>query len=166
MIIRTATIDDIPIIIDIARKTWPAAYGEILSGGQIEFMLSKFYAPDSLSADFTKRGHIFLIAASPDPIGFAAIGHNLNDRATKIFKLYVLPNQHGKGIGRELICKISELAVMAGDSKLILNVNRSNPAKFFYERLGFQVTSEEDINIGNGYFMNDYIMELELSNPR
>lgn len=44
-------------------------------------------------------------------------------------------------------------------ASLGLNVNRYNKAKGFYERLGFNVIGEENIPIGNGYFMNDYVME-------
>ena len=47
-------------------------------------------------------------------------------------------------------------------SNLILNVNRNNEAVEFYKRNGFEIDSSEDIDIGNGYFMNDYIMRLSL----
>ena len=33
----------------------------------------------------------------------------------------------------------------------------------FYEKLGFSVVGEEDIDIGQGYFMNDFVMEKKLS---
>ena len=47
-----------------------------------------------------------------------------------------------------------------GGTKLELNVNRYNKARFFYLKQGFIMIGEEDIEIGEGYFMNDYIMEL------
>jgi hypothetical protein len=43
-----------------------------------------------------------------------------------------------------------------------LQVARKNKAKYFYEKLGFTVIATADFDIGNGYFMNDYIMELAL----
>jgi ribosomal protein S18 acetylase RimI-like enzyme len=49
-----------------------------------------------------------------------------------------------------------------GATSLLLNVNRNNPTKGFYEKLGFTVIKEEDIDIGNGYFMNDYVMEKKV----
>ena len=45
---------------------------------------------------------------------------------------------------------------------LELNVNRYNKARQFYETIGFVVVKEEDIDIGSGYFMNDYVMNLSL----
>ena len=46
---------------------------------------------------------------------------------------------------------------------LRLNVNRQNNALSFYKHLGFKIINEEDIDIGNGYFMNDYVMEKTLT---
>jgi ribosomal protein S18 acetylase RimI-like enzyme len=43
-----------------------------------------------------------------------------------------------------------------------VNVNRHNKALHFYEKYGFKIIREEDIDIGEGYFMNDYVMELKL----
>ena len=43
-----------------------------------------------------------------------------------------------------------------------LNVNRNNKALKFYEHMGMRIVRERDFPIGNGYYMNDYIMELEI----
>ena len=43
-----------------------------------------------------------------------------------------------------------------------LNVNRDNPAISFYKKLGFGIKREEDIDIGEGFFMNDYVLSLQL----
>ena len=80
----------------------------------------------------------------------------------KLHKIYALPDQQGKGIGKFIINYISGEIKPIGATALQLNVNRYNKAKGFYEKLGFKVIGEEDIDIGNGYLMNDYIMELGL----
>jgi hypothetical protein len=43
-----------------------------------------------------------------------------------------------------------------------LNVNKYNSAQDFYKKLGFCIDYEEVIDIGNGYVMDDYVMEKEL----
>jgi ribosomal protein S18 acetylase RimI-like enzyme len=43
-----------------------------------------------------------------------------------------------------------------------LQVNRHNKAKDFYTKIGFTIKEEKDFDIGNGYFMNDYVMEYLL----
>ena len=45
---------------------------------------------------------------------------------------------------------------------LFLNVNRFNKAQYFYKKLGFEVAYEEDIEIGNGYLMEDFVMEKKI----
>ena len=44
-----------------------------------------------------------------------------------------------------------------------LNVNRNNPALGFYEHMGMKKVREGDFPIGNGYYMNDYIMGLDIN---
>ncbi len=82
----------------------------------------------------------------------------------RLHKLYVLPNQQGKGTGKLLIDFIIDEIKQAGATILELNVNRHNKALHFYNKIGFTIAREQDIDIGNGYFMNDYVMELQLSN--
>jgi len=77
---------------------------------------------------------------------------------TKIHKLYVLPEAQHLGAGKLLVGHIHE-AVVATQQALILNVNKNNRARAFYARLGFQVVGEEVIDIGNGYLMDDVIMQ-------
>ena len=43
-----------------------------------------------------------------------------------------------------------------------LNVNRNNKALQFYEHMGMRKLREGDFPIGNGYYMNDYIMGLDI----
>ncbi len=68
----------------------------------------------------------------------------------------------GKGVGKLLLQEVTDRAQQLGQDTLLLNVNRFNVAIDFYKRQGFYVIAEEDIDIGNGYFMNDYLMEKKL----
>ena len=43
-----------------------------------------------------------------------------------------------------------------------LNVNRNNQAVGFYRHLGMEIRRQGDFHIGNGFYMNDYIMGLDL----
>ena len=66
-------------------------------------------------------------------------------------KLYVLPEAHGKGLGKLLMNEVRNKAMEAGADSLELNVNRYNNAKDFYEKIGFVVKETVDIEIGNGF---------------
>lgn len=78
----------------------------------------------------------------------------------------MLPSMQGKGAGRFVINEILKAIHRKGGHALQLNVNRNNKAVDFYKKFGFEIIREEDINIGNGYFMNDYVMEKKISAGR
>jgi len=159
--IRKATTEDISVIQQLAHATWPDTFKEILSGEQIKYMLELIYSKTSLKKQLAE-GHNFLIAEENDtPIAYADYSL-LKDDIYKLHKIYVLPQQQGKGIGKLLIEYIIDAIKKSNAATLLLNVNRYNEAKAMYERLGFKVIGEEDIDIGEGFFMNDFIMEKKL----
>jgi diamine N-acetyltransferase len=153
--------ESIPVIQNLANITWPVAYGDIISPQQLDYMMELIYSKTSLQKQIQK-GQQFIIAYDDDkPVAFAAYASKENEPAIyKLHKLYILPNQQGKGIGRLLINYIIE--DIAPAATIRLNVNRHNKALYFYERLGFKIVAEEDIDIGGDFYMNDYVMELRL----
>ena len=177
IVIRKATEKDIPAIQQLAVVIWEKTYSSIISQEQIRYMLDLFYSEKSLLKQMNELEHFFFIALENEiEIGFASFSEVIGQLETnyglifKLHKIYVHPNQQGKGTGKLLIEFImKEIGVLCGwrdanhdSASLDLNVNRFNPARFFYEKLGFQIIREEDIDIGNGYFMNDYVMRKEV----
>lgn len=159
--IMAATIHDIPVIQDLTYKIWPVAYGSIISVEQLKYMLELIYSDASLQKQM-QEGHQYIIVEDEKiPVAFADYGL-LEEKTFKLHKIYVLPEQQGKSIGKFLINHVIQFVKQKGATMLVLNVNRHNKAKQFYERLGFTVLREDDIDIGEGYFMNDYIMGLKL----
>ncbi len=164
MQIRQAGRNNYQDIQSIAHQTWPHTFGNILSPEQIAYMLEMMYSLSSLREQVEQRGHVFLLAENEGVfMGFASYEcHYKKEATTKIHKIYVIPSGQGKGVGRRLISEIAGRAAESGDRLLQLNVNKHNPAIQFYEKLGFRKVSEECIPIGNGFVMDDVVMELDI----
>jgi diamine N-acetyltransferase len=161
-IIRDAVIEDMPIIRTLALAIWPVTYGQILSKEQLTYMLDLIYSFEALDKAI-EEGHRFLILEiDKAPVGFAGFSAIDPPGAFKLHKLYVLPEHQGAGLGRRLLDQVINIISTLEADCLQLNVNRNNKAKHFYEKLGFRVIRQEDIDIGSGYFMNDYIMQYDL----
>jgi ribosomal protein S18 acetylase RimI-like enzyme len=161
--IRNAEISDLETIRNLAYKIWPSAYETILGKGQLDYMLCKIYSASSLQHQFSVLKHQFILVFEDEiPVGFAAFSSNINPFVYHLNKIYVLPDQQGKNIGKKILDYVISQIKKTGATSLQLNVNRHNQALHFYEKLGFKITREEDIDIGEGYFMNDYVMELTL----
>jgi len=162
MEIRKANIHDIAAIQHIAALTWPHAYADVLTAKQVSYMLNMMYSTAVLTKQMQEEGHTFLIAmVNEKPIGFAGFSPYEND-TWKLHKLYVLPFQQQSGTGKKLLLATEKIATALGATNMILNVNRNNKAKDFYSHLGYHIHDSGDFNIGQGYFMNDYIMKKEL----
>jgi ribosomal protein S18 acetylase RimI-like enzyme len=157
--IRSAEEADIPVIRSLAIEIWPKVYGQMISPEQIEFMLEWMYSPSALQ-DQMSTGHHFLITEAlpeTEPIGFAS--YRCTDTVNwKLEKLYIRVEYQGKGIGRSLLEQVMKEIGGKGGLHLELQVNRNNPAVHFYRKMGFEVTRNEDFDIGHGFFMNDHIM--------
>ena len=57
---------------------------------------------------------------------------------------------------------VKEKAVEAGYGKIFLNVNKKNPAAAVYRHMGFQLLREEKNDIGNGFYMDDYVFLYQI----
>ncbi len=158
--ITEAGADDLSVIRSIAQAAWPVAFADILTPAQIGYMLERMYSLPSLTRQTTALGHVFLLAHRAGATeGFLSYElHYGGTDKTKIHKIYLLPTSKGSGMGKSLMDRAEAIARAAGDHTLTLNVNRNNRAVHFYEKMGFQITGQEDIDIGEGYLMEDYVM--------
>ena len=163
MEIRKATLTDYDTIYDLAHRTWYDTYTKILSQEQVEYMLDMMYSREAIAGQMDAKGHQFLLIADEGTtIGFASYELNYKPDTAKLHKLYVLPGIQGKGAGRLLMHEVEKAALLSGNNKVALNVNRFNKAYDFYSKCGYSKVGEEDIDIGRGYLMEDYVMTKEL----
>ena len=161
LLIRNASQKDAKLIRELSWKVWPQTYSSLLSAEQIDYMMDLMYSETALLQQMQK-GHQFLIGSiNNEPVAFASYGE-IENSIYKLHKIYVLTSQQGQGFGKCIIEHIMKDIGHKNANALRLNVNRHNKAKDFYQKLGFEVVGEEDIDIGNGYFMNDYVMEKKL----
>lgn len=148
----------------MARRIWPAAYRDIISKEQIEFMLGWMYAPETIVRELAEGNvRYFWIVAESANVGFLAAGPFSGDDQAHLHKFYVLPEQHGRGIGSRALKLLTEELRDFSVRELELRVNRNNSTAInFYQKGGFRIVEEDKADIGNGYVMDDFIMLLSL----
>ena len=160
--IKKADADDCSLIRELASQIWEPTYQSILSKEQLAYMFEMMYSVEHIRKQIEEMGHLYFIAyADEQPAGYLSIEKESADKF--IFqKIYTLPKLHGKGLGRYLVEQgISYLKGICPLPFVIeLFVNRSNPAVGFYEHIGMKKVATRDHDIGNGYYMNDYVMSM------
>ncbi|MBS1573785.1 MAG: GNAT family N-acetyltransferase [Bacteroidetes bacterium] len=160
--IRYATTADIPLIREMTFKVWPQTYAGILTQEQIDYMLVLMYSTESLERQMKEGSRFIIVYDETEPVGFTSFQH-LGNGIYKLHKLYILQTQQGKGTGRFAIESVIHEIRQKGATTLQLQVNKHNKAKEFYYKMGFEVIDETSLDIGNGFFMNDFIMEKKIN---
>lgn len=161
--IRQAAETDCALIRRLAGEVFPATYRDILTPAQSDYMMEWMYSVASLREQF-RRGHVWFIASSDgEPCGYVSVERQ-GEVLFHLQKIYVLPRFQGIGAGEFLFNQAVAYirSVHPGPCRMELNVNRHNRALHFYERMGMRKLREGDFPIGDGYYMNDFIMGLEI----
>ena len=160
---KPATQFDICLIQDLARRSWEDAYADILSKEQLEYMLEKMYSEHEIIFHLQNLNyHYFLIFDDETPLGFVGFEHHVEFNTTKLHRIYLVPEAKEKGAGKRGLNLVKKHTQSVGDNRIILTVNKNNVARQFYESQNYKVYGEAVFDIGNGYVMDDYLMEFNL----
>jgi len=161
--IKLAEEEDLWLVRELAEQIFPVTYQDIVEAKQIAYMMDLIYSPEALVSQLD-AGQIFhILYYEGEPAGYASYTPLPEEGKFKLNKIYLHPKLQGKGLGKFLLQDIVARVKNDGGTELQLNVNRFNIAKRFYENMGFTILKEELLDIGNGYFMDDYIMHLSLA---
>jgi diamine N-acetyltransferase len=154
--IQALNTNDIPAIIEVCRPVWFETYEPILEKVQVEFMFEMIYNPASLQQQMDEGQQFLGYFEDKQLIGFISTSATA-PAEIKVNKLYVSVEHKGSGIGKKLLNFIEQKVQEEQVNQIIINVNRFNPALFFYKAMGYAILRKEDIPIGN-YWMNDYVV--------
>lgn len=165
LVFRKAELTDLDELSALAEKIWKMHYITIISAQQIEFMLNWMYSKQALKDQIENHNHQFYVVFKNDVmIAYASFSDKGNGNYF-IHKFYVDTQLHKVGVGSQLFSYLKNQ--MPNLNSIRLTVNRANyTAINFYFKNGFVIEKVEDFDIGNGYFMNDFVMFFLLSRSK
>lgn len=150
-------------IAEVARlggEIWREHYGGLLSAEQIAYMLEKYQSERAVAAQLADGGYRYwLVFEDGRPCGYC--GFVREEERLFLSKLYLRRAVRGRGIARLALEKLR--AEAAGLRSIYLTVNKENSGSIaVYKALGFREIDAVKTDIGGGFYMDDYIMELPL----
>ena len=156
--------NELHLVRQVADMVWPVTFREILSEEQIAYMMEMMYAKEVMEREFDDGIRFNGMFDDDRPVGYYIWGRCKDTPcAAKLHKCYLLTEYQGKGLGSRMLRETKAQAAAAGYSALRLNVNRHNEkAMRAYFRNGFSCVQMVDNPIGNGFYMNDFVMEAKL----
>lgn len=157
--IRRVEQADVPVLAALADEIWHQHFTPIIGAKQVDYMLDWFQDEEAMTRQL-QEGMIYHMAyAGGEPIGYC--GCKLEEDRLFLSKLYVKKAFRGRGIGRMLFNRACSFG--AGKRAVYLTVNKHNDDTIaIYKKMGFLVIDSVVSDIGNGFVMDDYIMELPL----
>jgi len=148
----------------LAETIWRQHFQRFISVAQIEYMLAGRYTAGNLGKylDAPDRW-LDVLWLDGERVGYCSHAGTAISTEMRLEQLYVLSALHGRGLGGLMMRHVEAHARELGMHTLILTVNRHNANSIaVYRHAGFTVREEKCFDIGNGYVMDDYVMEKRL----
>ena len=151
---------EIKKLVDMATVIWHEHYDGLEGEEQVDYMLNKFLSYEAINQQL-KNGYVYdFVCVDGQRVGFMA--YCIKPDCLYLSKLYLLKSERKKGYSKGMLAFLKERAKAANRTLIMLNVNKRNDAIKAYEALGFKRLKAEKIDIGGGYFMDDYVYGLEV----
>ena len=162
--LEALTEGDFKSVAQLGATIWRSHYSTIVSMAQIDYMLAERYAPENLYSYLNSATRWFeVLWLDDEAIGYCSYSVTANFGEMKLEQIYLLEKYRGKGLGGLMLRHVEAEARKMNTQSLMLQVNKRNETSIaIYRKAGFQVREEAIFDIGNGYFMDDYVMEKKL----
>ena len=152
---------DIMEVNRLAGLIWHEAYRGIVSREQIAYMIERFQSVRAITEQLALEGYrYFLMEDEGRAVGYCGV--QPRDGRLFLSKVYLLHEVRGQGRFRQMLEYLRGLCREVGARTIWLTVNRRNERAIgAYRRTGFREVRAQVTDIGGGYVMDDYVMELE-----
>lgn len=156
--LKSDDIKQIEEMSELATSIVREHYDHILGTEQNDYMLEKFQSVNAIYDQLKNGYNYYFVKVDNKNVGFLAFYPR--DNSMYISKFYLEYRARNKGYSRQMLNFVMEKAKDSGLNSIELNVNKQNPSIAIYEKLGFKRLRAEKIDIGAGYFMDDYVYKL------
>lgn len=152
---------DVEWVTELANEIWQEYYIEIITQEQIDYMLKKFQSVEAILKQIEEGFEYYLMVVNGVRIGYVSIKQE--EHQLFLSKFYIQRDERGKGFASQAMAWLTDICKQRNLQYIWLTVNRHNElAKAVYEKKGFRLLRTEIADIGNGFVMDDWIMQKKI----
>lgn len=144
---------------EICHEYWPALIGD----AQTDYMVENFQSLEAIERDMREHAYEYWLMRAEDDGRIAGYtGGRVEPETNRFFisKVYLRAEERGKGFASRVIAFYERLCLERGLDAMYLTVNKRNDLGIrAYLGKGFETIDAVETDIGNGFVMDDYIME-------
>lgn len=168
------TVEFVPVTTDgelknlasLADEIWHEYWPSLIGRDQTDYMVEKFQSFPRIAEDVRSGSYEYwLIRATADNrvVGYTGGREEQEEKRYFISKIYLLKAERGQGFASETLRFYENLCRMRGLQSLYLTVNKHNDLGVrTYRAKGFETIDSVETDIGEGYVMDDFIMEKQV----
>lgn len=163
MIKKADDLSELQSIARLADEIWHECFVGIITVEQIDYMVDKFQSYEAILNQVETMDYSYFSVYDDGILcGYFGVKPESDSRFF-LSKLYLHQSKRGNGIASSMLSKVFEEARKCSKKSVYLTVNKHNYHAFdVYMNVGFQVIDETVTDIGNGFVMDDFVMEYKL----
>ena len=157
--------DELPSLAALASEIWHEHFPPIIGMEMVDYMVDKFQSESAMKNQIQSEGYQYhFLTFEGTKVGY--MGFHFDEEKIFLSKLYVKKEFRGRKIARAAIQYLVNQCLSRNLKSIWLTVNRFNDNTIAaYRKMDFQIIRTQKADIGNGFFMDDYIMEKEANSP-
>ena len=160
--VRTA--EQIQEIADLAESVWTEHYTSLIGSAQVAYMIKKFQSIPAITEQIRQGYRYYLMQSGGISVGYTAVLSEPMEKSLFLSKIYVEKTYRGRHFTSQTVAALKKICREEGLKKIWLTVNKGNHSSIaVYEHLGFIKVRDVVTDIGEGYVMDDHIMEATIS---
>lgn len=146
----------------LAKEIWQQHFTSLIGEAQVAYMLKHFQSVEAINSQINEENYeYYIVEDEAGPLGYFA--YYPTTEYLYLSKLYLRIAARGKGVSKKVLSFIEEKALALGFSEIQLNVYKGNDNTIsIYEKMGFEVIDEPQIDIGDGFILDDYVMRKSI----
>lgn len=149
-------------IANLADTIWHEHFTPIIGTEQVEYMLDKFQSFPALKHQLTDGYEYYQLYDNEIFCGYCGV-HPDEDGRLFLSKLYLKKEARGRHLATQAFAFLKFLCQKRNLHSIWLTCNKHNDNSLaVYRHLGFQTIDTQEADIGNGFIMDDYIMEYRI----
>ncbi len=151
----------------IANQLLPKTYNDIMSTEEIDYLVDVIYSKDNINVSDKENDILYFVALDDNNlVGFVAL-YRIGPNLYHLSKIFVKSLKQNQGIGTMLFKAILDYFnnkyVKNTNVILELSLNCNNKTKNFYKSLGMVKVRDDDLDIGNGFILQQDVMSYSYS---
>jgi len=146
----------------MAEVVWNEHFTSIIGKKQVDYMLERFQSENAVTEQINNQGYeYYFIEIQGNKVGYSGI--HKEEEKMFLSKLYILKDYRKKGYASLAFEFLRNTCKESGLKSIYLTVNKYNTDTIqVYEAKGFKIIKNQVSDIGNGFVMDDYVMELTI----